>query len=109
MRNRLSSYSVVLLVALAIVFVVLFVINPFGGQPSGATAQVQSSSSSLQGGSSSPGPFTQGGIASSGGPQAGGASGDHDGDHDYQWGTGGLGGAGRTTTTATTSVPAQDE
>jgi hypothetical protein len=110
MRSRLSYYSVLLLVGLAVVSALVFVINPFNGAPASASPAARSTAtSSTAGGISTPasnGPVisTPAGNGVGNGLQPGGS---FDGDHHHH--SDGLPGGERdagNSTTSTTSTGA---
>jgi len=113
MRSRLSYYSVILLVGLAVVSALLFTMNPFNGAPASASPAAQTvATSSVAGGSgpsvaSSPATPTPAGN----GLQPGGS---FDGVHDHHsdgnpGGDGAAGNGTATTTTTTGTIYSQDE
>ncbi len=109
MRNRLSYYSVLLLVGLAVVSALLFTMNPFNGAPASASpaAQSVSTSSSVSGNSplisNGPGTTTPGGNGFGSGFQPGGTTGGHHHHSDDNPGAVGAGGNDTATTTTTTT------
>jgi hypothetical protein len=118
LRNRLSYYSVLLLVGLAVVSALLFTMNPFNGPPASASpaqrgASVTTSSSVGGNGpliSNSPSATAPGGNGFGFGLQPGGTSGGHHHHSDGLPGIAGTGGnATATTTTTTGTIYSQDE
>ena len=103
MRNKLSYYSVLLLVGLAVVSAVLFTMNPFNGGPASATPPGRSAATTSA--SSVPATSTPAGNGISSGLQPGGT---FDGVHHHH--SDGLpGDDGNTTTTTTANVYSQNE
>ncbi len=111
MRNRLSYYSVALLLGLAVVSAFLLAVNPFGGAPASASAGTPSLASVNAGGppaSNATGSSAQSGIVGGIAGQPGGAfEGEH---HDH----GSFGGQGvwignGTVTTSTSSIYSDNE
>ncbi len=114
MRNRLSYYSVALLLGLAVVSAFLLAMNPFGGAPASAspgTPSLASVNASGPPASNATNPSAQTGIVGGIVGQPGGAfEGEH---HDYDHGSfvGGQGvrtGNG-TVTTSTGSIQSDNE
>ena len=110
MRSRLSYYSVVLLVGLAILSGLIFVINPFNGAPASASPATQGATAGGEANATSSSVSTttfistQGGNGFGSGLQSGGTSG---GEHHHHSDFPGLGGVtrnGTITTTTTTGV-----
>ncbi|MGH9919950.1 MAG: hypothetical protein ACRD6W_13935 [Nitrososphaerales archaeon] len=117
MRNKLSYYSLVLLVGLAVTSAFILVMNPFSGAPARASPATQSTPTQSVANQNSPAvsngttPSAQGGNGFDNGVQPGGTS---DGGHHHHaagsFGFGGIAGNGSATTTTTAnSVYSQNE
>jgi hypothetical protein len=117
MRSRLSYYSVVLLVGLAIVSALVFAMNPFNGAPASASPAARSvASSSAASASSSPASNSPGistpagnGIVNSTQPGGSFDGVHHHHDSDGFPGAEGAAGNGTTSTTSTGTVYSVDE
>lgn len=110
MRSKLSYYSVLLLIGLAIASGLILVINPFNGAPAsaspgaqtvGTTGAATTNSTSAATSSTAGAPFQTRGAFGDGSENGGTFDGDHGQNSQYP----GLGGAsGNSTVTTTTSV-----
>ena len=100
MRNRLSYYSLALLMGLALTSAAILVANPFGGSPASASPAGQASAPALQANATAPS------ISPFGSTHLGG---DSDGGREHE-GWSGLGDLGTNgTVTTTTSIYSRDE